>query len=45
MASLSHAKMGEDVVEGFLGGNLAFAGYLGEVGEDETEVFGKEVAG
>ena len=35
--------MGEDVVEGFLGGNLAFAGYLSKVGEDEAEVFGNEV--
>ena len=36
--------MGEDVVEGFLGGDLSFAGYLSEVGEDEAEVFRKEVA-
>ena len=42
---LSHAEVREDVVEGFLGGNLAFAGYLSKVGEDEAEVFGKEVAG
>ena len=40
----SHAEMGEDVVEGFLGSYLSFASYFGEVGEDEAEVFGKEVA-
>ena len=39
----SHAKMLEDVVEGFLGGDGG-ACDVAEGGEDEAEVFGKEVA-
>ena len=34
--------MGEDVVEGLLGGYLS-AGDVGKVSEDESEVLGKEV--
>ena len=41
---LSDAEVGENVVEGFLGSDLA-AGDVGEVGEGEAEVFGEEVAG
>ena len=39
----SHAELGEDVVEGFLGGDLT-TGDVGKVVEGEAEVFGKEVA-
>ena len=39
MASLSHAECAEDVVQGFLGGDLT-ASDVGEVVEGEAEVFG-----
>lgn len=42
---LAHAKVGEDVVEGLLGGDLALACDVGEVGKDKAEVFGDEVGG
>lgn len=41
---LSDAEMAEDVVESFLGGDLA-AGDVGEMVEGEAEVFGEEVTG
>ena len=41
--SLSHAEVGEDVVEGFLGGDAA-SGDVGKGIEGEAEVFGKEVS-
>ena len=40
---LSHAEMGEDVIEGFLGCDFA-AGDLSYVVEDLAQVFGYEVA-
>ena len=40
---LAHAEEREDIVEGFLGGDLAFTGDFGKVGKDEAEVFGNEV--
>lgn len=40
---LTDAEMGEDVVEGLLGSDSAFACDVGEVGKDETKVFGDEV--
>ena len=39
---LSDAEMGEDVVEGFLGGDGA-AGDVGERGEGKAEILGDEV--
>ena len=39
---LSHAEVSEDVVEGFLGGDLT-AGDFGEDVEDVAEIFGEEV--
>ena len=41
--SLAHAEVGEDVVEGFLGGDAA-SGDVGKGVEGEAEVFGKEVS-
>ena len=43
-ALLADAEVGEDGVESLLGGDLAFAGDFGEVGEDEAEVLGYQVA-
>ena len=40
----SHAEVTKDVVEGFLGGDLATCDF-GEDVESLAEVFGKEVAG
>ena len=39
----AHAEMGEDVVEGFLGGDGA-AGDVGKGGEGEAEVLGNEIS-
>ena len=41
---LSHAKVGEDVLKCFLGGDALFARDFCKVVDDDAEIFGKEVA-
>ena len=40
----SHAKVGEDVLKCFLGGDALFARDFCKVVDDDAEIFGKEVA-
>lgn len=39
-----HAKVGEDVLKRFLGGDALFARDFCKVVDDDAEIFGKEVA-
>ena len=41
---LSDAKVGEDVLKCFLGGDALFARDFCKVVDDDAEIFGKEVA-
>ena len=41
---LSHAKVGEDVLKCFLGGDALFARDFCKVVDDDAEILGKEVA-
>ena len=42
-ALLSHAEMGEDIIERFLWRNLTFTSDFGKVAQYDTEIFSKEI--